>query len=113
MTTIIDRADASEPSGSHPSTQDDIHFDQFDADVHQVASFGWRVCDARIPENDPRRLLGFVEERDGRFEVMQIGNGFRWSTFATMREALTHMLSTAPETTKERMDGELSWIDGL
>lgn len=49
----------------------------------------WQVCDARVAARGAGRFLAFVEERDGRFEVMQLADKFVWSTFATMPSALT------------------------
>lgn len=62
-----------------------------DVVVRDVASSGWRVHDDRMPERDAHSVLGFIEKRDGRFEVMQLGSGFRWSTFDTMDEAVSHL----------------------
>ena len=83
---------------------------ELDLVLVQVAAHGWRVCDARRHEDDPHRLLGFVEERSGEFEVMQLGGGFHWSTFATMRDALAYLTRTSAAMSEDRMAGELSWI---
>jgi hypothetical protein len=32
----------------------------------------WRVCDGRIDEGDARRILGYIEQRDGRYEVLAL-----------------------------------------
>jgi hypothetical protein len=79
-------------------------------ELQQVTWHGWRARDTRVPEHDPRSLLGFIEERDGAFEVMQLGLGFHWLTFSSLEEASAYLLRTAQDATAERMAGELSWI---
>ena len=78
--------------------------------LEQVALQGWRACDDRLPPEHPRRLLGFVEQRDGIFEVMQLGTGFVWSTFESLEEAMRHVVRSAPALIEERLAGELNWI---
>ena len=70
-----------------------------------LTSHGWRVSDGRLPLDDPMRVLAFIEIRDGRIEVMQLGCGFRWDVFPTMREALEHVVRTTPAVTMERLGG--------
>jgi len=35
-----------------------------------LADNAWRLSDDRIPEGDARRILGYVEQRDGKVEIM-------------------------------------------
>lgn len=58
--------------------------------ITQVATHGWLI------RHEPRAgrfsgLIACVEERDSRFELMEIGGGFHWTTFTTFRDALTHL----------------------
>ena len=78
-----------------------------DLGLDQVTAHGWRVTDDRLPPRDPFRVLGFIEYRADLFEVMQIGGGFEWHTFATLQDALAHIVSTATELAQQRI-GALS-----
>lgn len=69
--------------------------DPDDIDIEQIAPHGWRICDARLPRGHANRLLGFVEKRANRYEVMQLGRGSRW--FLSMGEALVHFQGDGPE----------------
>ena len=53
--------------------------------ITQASAYGWLV------RREPRvgsfaGLLGCVEQRNESFEVMEIGGGFRWTTFTALRE---------------------------
>jgi hypothetical protein len=41
-------------------------------EIVALAKDAWRVCDDRLPENDASRLIGYVEEGDGFYELMWI-----------------------------------------
>ena len=59
----------------------------------------WRVRDLRVPAEDLRGLLGFIEEIKGEdtiFEVMTLRGGFEWSSFDSFPEAIQGFLQTAP-----------------
>jgi len=63
----------------------------------QVAGHGWLV--RRDPDVvDPGRVLACVEERDHDFEVMEVGGGFRWTTYTMLREAVAHLAPEIPPT---------------
>ncbi len=85
---------ASEPasSGLH-ELQRRIQLDEALA-LEPAGPGSWRVCDSRIPSGHDR-FLGFVEERNDTFEVMQKFDEFIWSTFPTMRAALDHIVATS------------------
>ena len=52
--------------------------------IAQVSAYGWLVRrEPRVGNFDG--LLGRVEQRDESFEVMEIGVGFRWTTFTALR----------------------------
>jgi hypothetical protein len=51
-----------------------VSYDGSSVDPHvelvALAEHAWRVSDDRIPEGDARRIVGFLEERDGRLEIL-------------------------------------------
>lgn len=81
-----------------------------DLAITAVTGHGWRVSDGRLPQGDPLRLLAFVEQRDDRFEVMQLGSGFQWHEFDSMGAAVAFVLRTGPQVAQERLTGELGWL---
>lgn len=62
--------------------------------LEHVSGRAWRVCDSRYPAGAAERFLGFVEERNALFEVMQVTETFIWTSFDTMRGALDHIVAT-------------------
>ena len=76
--------------------------------LEHVSGSAWRVCDSRRPSGSSGRFIGFVEERGGRFEVMQRADTFIWTTFDSMREALTFVVSTSDQVMTRRLRAELS-----
>jgi hypothetical protein len=70
--------------------------------LEHVSGVVWRVCDSRHPAGSDGRFLGFVEERDGLFEVMQIAETFIWTSFESMRAALDHVVATNEEVAGRR-----------
>jgi len=42
-------------------------------EVLPVGNHAWRVSDRRMDPSDARRVLGFVEERHNRFELLRLG----------------------------------------
>lgn len=73
--------------------------------LEHVSGSAWRVCDSRRPSGSSGRFIGFVEERDGRFEVIQRAETFIWTAFDSMREALTHIVWTNQQVTARRRSG--------
>jgi hypothetical protein len=62
--------------------------------ITQVAAYGWLVRrEPRVGNFDG--LLGCVEQRNESFEVMEIGGGFRWTTFTALLDVVTHLASRA------------------
>lgn len=60
----------------------------------------WRVRDRRVPVDDVRGLLGFIEQmenEDTYFEVMTLRRGFAWSSFASFQEAVQSFLEPSRE----------------
>ncbi|MEO6943893.1 MAG: hypothetical protein ABI053_04185, partial [Lacisediminihabitans sp.] len=58
--------------------------------VQALSASQWRVCDTHWPEYDARSLLGFIEERAGHFEVVQIDSGLNRYSFGSLVEATCH-----------------------
>jgi hypothetical protein len=78
--------------------------------LEPVSPHSWRVCDRRIPEGTAGRMVAFVDERAGQFEVMQIADKFVWETFETMDSALEHISTSQAEIDQVRAEGDLSWV---
>jgi hypothetical protein len=72
-----------------------------DLRLESLSDSCWRVCDKRLPADDTRSILGFIEETRGQFEVMELGGeyNFAWFTFASIREAISHFDSARQSTT--------------
>lgn len=60
--------------------------------VQALSGWQWRVCDGRRAEDDPCRLLGFIEERNDRFEVMHPEAGLHWVSLPTLAQAVDHII---------------------
>lgn len=58
--------------------------------VQPIAGSGWRICDGRISEDDAQCLLGYVEKKGDRFELMQLAPGFAWFSYGSLTETVTH-----------------------
>ncbi|MET4782885.1 hypothetical protein [Glaciihabitans sp. UYNi722] len=78
--------------------------------LEPVSPHSWRVCDSRIPEGTARRMVAFVDERAGQYDVMQIADKFVWTTFETMDSAIQHISASQAEIDHVRADGNLSWV---
>ncbi|WP_158252418.1 hypothetical protein [Cryobacterium sp. Y57] len=62
--------------------------------ITQVSAYGWLVRrEPRVGKFDG--ILGCVEQRNESFEVMEIGGGFRWTTFTALLDVVTHLASRA------------------
>ncbi|WP_349901935.1 hypothetical protein [Parafrigoribacterium humi] len=67
-------------------TRDDIRIDE-------LSPSRWRVTNKRFRPEDRRGLLGFIEQLEDGFEVMELVDGwqdFAWFTFASYAEAEAH-----------------------
>lgn len=49
---------------------------------------GWVACDPLAADNDPRRILAYLECCDGRVYVVWVRHGARADEFPTLREAV-------------------------
>ncbi len=66
--------------------------------VKPMSASQWRVCDPRLPGDDPHHLLGFIEiTKSLEFEAMSLIRGFEWFTYSTLAEATTHFANAMHE----------------
>jgi hypothetical protein len=72
--------------------------------VHFLSASQWRVIDRRVPETDACSLLGFIEENNQQFEVMQVRHGFQFFTFPSLAEALNHFSEPANGTASRELE---------
>ncbi|MEJ1231272.1 MAG: hypothetical protein WDM88_12525 [Galbitalea sp.] len=75
-----------------------------------VSPGAWQVRDTRRLPGQEGHLLGFVQQRHGSFEVMQLADDFRWATFPSMESAVAHVVNTNDEVVEARRWGELDWV---
>lgn len=75
--------------------------------IQSLSRSQWRVSDRRYPEHDAIGLLGFIEEKDDTFELMQLENGFQWFSFSSLAEAIAHFTQAPPQ--GSLVEPELSW----
>ena len=69
-------------------------------DIQALPDGKWRVRDRRVPVDDLRGLLGFIEKienQDTYFEVMTLRRSFEWFSFASFQEAVQDFLEPSPE----------------
>lgn len=87
-----------------------------DVEVQALSEGQWRVRDRRIPQADARGLLGFVEKietsgnADTTFEVMCLSHGFEWFRFASLQDAVVHLVSHSHGRSTEPQADDLAWI---
>ncbi|MFF1879750.1 hypothetical protein [Leifsonia sp. NPDC058230] len=65
----------------------------------------WRVSDTRFAEDDAQSLVGFIELRESKVEVMLIGHGFTWSVFSTLSDAVVFMRTAGEVLSDARSHG--------
>ncbi|MET4781563.1 hypothetical protein [Glaciihabitans sp. UYNi722] len=68
----------------------------------------WRVCDSRLPNDDARRVLGFIESKNGAYEVFQLGRAFEWFVFDSLAEATAHFTGVSAKQVRPE-EHVLSW----
>ena len=89
------------PKRSRPTRRDIV--------FHPLSSSEWRVADGRIPGNDLRGLLGFVQRSGDLFEVVRMGQPFIRSYCSSLEEAAQQFLR--PHTFIEEMPKSLPEVD--
>jgi hypothetical protein len=71
-----------------------------DVRIEALSASRWRVSNKCLPPDDRRGLLGFIEQLDDRFEVMELVDGwedFAWFTFPTLAAAGSHFSDPQPD----------------
>lgn len=58
--------------------------------VRPLSNSQWRVCDDRYPQSDARSLLGFIENGNHCFDVVELDCGGACSSASTWSEAMSH-----------------------
>ncbi|MCU1525491.1 MAG: hypothetical protein JWO18_2385 [Microbacteriaceae bacterium] len=61
-------------------------------EVMQLSSHEWRICDPRLPSDDARRVLGFIELKNGTYEALQLRREFEWFCFESLDDAISHFI---------------------
>jgi hypothetical protein len=89
------------PKRSRPTRRDIV--------FHPLSSTEWRVADGRIPANDLRGLLGFVQRSGELFEVVRMGQPFIRHYCSSLEEAAQQFLR--PHTFIEEMPKSLPEVD--
>jgi hypothetical protein len=64
-------------------------------ELSEVSAYAWLIR-TQDRSSDLDGLIGCIEERGERFELMQIGSNFQWSTFDSLLSALEHLVIEAP-----------------
>lgn len=59
-------------------------------DFRPISDHEWRVLDPEYPENDPRRLVGFIEAEPTCVRVLRIGADFERFSVHTFGEAVRY-----------------------
>ena len=60
-----------------------------------IGDGGWIAYDPEVPENDPRRILAYVECKDHRVYVLWVRGRSDLSVYPGIREALSDIADTA------------------
>ncbi len=59
-----------------------------DLQVSRISVGEWRVADGRLPDASPRKVLGFIQLRDGSYEVLHIEKPDRDLRFGSWESAI-------------------------
>lgn len=62
-----------------------------------VGESGWVACDTAVPENDPRRVIAYLECKNRRVEVLWVRDRHGVSGYETLAEAMHAVAETARE----------------
>jgi hypothetical protein len=92
-----------------PITQKRSRPTRRDIVFHPLSSTEWRVADGRLPANDLRGLLGFVQRSGELFEVVRMGQPFIRHYCSSLEEAAQQFLR--PHTFIEEMPKSLPEVD--
>lgn len=74
-----------------------------DLELQPISVTEWRVRDVRFGDDDPRKLVGFIEQNDGGFGAMLLDDGHpsSWVSYPAMEDALLHFEMAASTTAVE------------
>lgn len=75
-----------------------------------VSPGAWQVRDTRERPGVEGHLLGFIQERHGVFELMQLADQFRWSSFVNIKLAIDFVVETNATVVQARHTGDLGWV---
>ncbi len=69
--------------------------------LERSTGYGWLV---RLAHHDRQgAVIGCIDQLEQGVELMLLDGGFRWSTFASLREALENLMRTLPQPGDERI----------
>jgi hypothetical protein len=60
-------------------------------EIMELSDNEWRICDAAMDENDATRVLGFLEQRAGYFELTSMNRPHRRERFGSFDSAIAAM----------------------
>jgi hypothetical protein len=64
-------------------------------EIMELSENEWRICDAAVDENDAMRVLAFLEQRAGYFELTSMNRPHRRERFGSFDSAITAMMIRA------------------
>lgn len=67
-----------------------------DIQVNALSSREWRICDSRIAQDNALSLIGFIDEHQGIYEVMEFTAPVEYSHFPSLEAAISHFITTKP-----------------
>ncbi|MDP9026530.1 MAG: hypothetical protein M3N46_03100 [Actinomycetota bacterium] len=89
-----------------------IFCEEHGLDLERLPHYGWLVRRVGLGHNRP--VIGCIDEVEHGVELMEIHSGFRWTTFETLHDAVTHLVRAAPEPGEERVfDRRLDQESGI
>lgn len=66
-------------------------------DLLWVGDGAWVACDTRLDQNDPRRVIAYLECKDHQVYVLWVRIPQEVTCYATLREALQAVTSAADD----------------
>jgi hypothetical protein len=73
-----------------------------------VGDAAWVACDAAVPENDPRRVVAYLERKNGRVDVLWVRDGHEVSTYGSLRQAVHAVWAVTHRASRQEPDREES-----
>jgi hypothetical protein len=62
----------------------------------EISDNEWRICDASVDQNDAMRVLGFLEQRPGYFELTAMNQPHLRERFLSFDSAIAAMMLRTP-----------------